>query len=47
MQRVHMDAFMQDWVGKYVAGETYLYFCQSPTLYGFTLWGWPTEADVA
>lgn len=46
MQRVHLDAFMQDWTGKYVAGETYLYFCQSPTLYGFSLWGWPGENDV-
>ncbi|MBI5495411.1 MAG: helix-turn-helix transcriptional regulator [Deltaproteobacteria bacterium] len=40
------DAFVSAPLGRWIAGETFLYFCASPTLYGFTLWGWPTEADM-
>ncbi|MBX3229841.1 MAG: helix-turn-helix transcriptional regulator [Labilithrix sp.] len=33
--------------GGYLAGDTWLYFCARPDLYGFALWGSPEPDDMA
>ncbi len=38
--------FVKDPFGRYVAGRTWLAFCEDKTLAGFVLWGNPDESDA-
>ena len=38
-----MEEFARDPVGRFVAGERYVHFCVSDTLWGLMLWGRPTD----
>src|SRR5258706_5414941 len=43
MRRATLEELAASPHGKYVAGEDYVHFCMSPTLWGVILWGRPTE----
>jgi AraC-like DNA-binding protein len=43
MRRATLEELAASPPGKYVAGEDYVHFCMSPTLWGVILWGRPTE----
>ena len=43
---VDADAYTDDPVGTYFASQRALVFCAKKTLWGFALWGRPTELDV-
>lgn len=43
MRRATLEELADSPAGRYVAGEDYLHFCMSPTLWGFVLWGRPSE----
>jgi len=40
------DAYRADPIGTYLALHRGLVFCARPTLWGFALWGRPTETDI-
>ncbi len=46
MRPATLEEFGRDPVGRYLAGETWAHFCVHPKLWGFMLWGRPTEADA-
>lgn len=46
VKRVTVDEMIADPVGKFVAGEAYLHFCATPTLWGVVLWGRPDETQA-
>jgi AraC-like DNA-binding protein len=41
-----LDAFLEAPIGKYLVGETWLYFYPSPRVSGFILWGRLNETDL-
>lgn len=43
MKAVGLAEFAADPPGKFVSGETYAHFCARPTLWGFIVFGRPTE----
>jgi AraC-like DNA-binding protein len=43
VRRSTVEELARDPVGRYVAGETWLHFCATPTLWGVILWGRPDE----
>ena len=47
LTRATNDVFRTKPEGGFVAGVSWLYFCASPTLYGFVLWEVPSETDMA
>jgi AraC-like DNA-binding protein len=42
-----MEQFLNDRVGRYVVGKSYLLWCDGPTLGGLVLWGRPTHDEAA
>ena len=40
------DDYRADPIGAYLAQPRALVFCARPTLWGFVLWGKPTETDI-
>lgn len=46
MRAADVDEYRRDPVGSYAALGRALVFCGRPTLWGFSLWGTPTEADI-
>lgn len=46
MRRTTVEEMVADPVGKYVAGDAYLHFCATPTLWGIVLWGRPDETQA-
>lgn len=38
--------FMDAPVGRFWPGDSFFYWCASPTLFGFSLWGRPRAADI-
>ncbi len=46
MLRYQPPQFLEDPIGHYCAGRSYLVFCQSPTLRGHVVWGVPTVEEM-
>jgi AraC-like DNA-binding protein len=46
VQRSTIEELAQSPIGKYTAGETWLHFCATPTLWGVILWGRPNEQQA-
>lgn len=42
-----IDELVADPVGRYLSGESFLYFCATPKLYGIVFWGRPRADDLA
>ena len=41
-----VDAFMAAPTGRFLLGQSWLYWCARPALYGITLWGRPSEDGI-
>jgi AraC-like DNA-binding protein len=46
MRRTTFSQFARDPVGHFLGGETWAHYCAHPGLWGFILWGRPTEAHA-
>ena len=46
MKRTTLGEFARDPVGRFLAGETWAHYCAHAGLWGFILWGRPTEAHA-
>jgi AraC-like DNA-binding protein len=46
MRPADVDEYRRDPVGSFVTFGRAVVFCARPTLWGFSLWGRPTEADI-
>ena len=41
-----LDELYADPVGRWLAGRSFLYWCATPALFGFSLWGRPDQQDM-
>ena len=46
LTRATLSELFESPVGRCVAGESYLYFCADPELFGFLLWGRPSGEEI-
>lgn len=46
MEAATLARFLKGPAGRYVTGATWVYFCPRDGLFGFALWGRPSETDV-